>query len=145
MCSLKGLRVSVALLESQVLTKVPGTKVLTRYQVYTDLREVIGYEEGEVIGKPAEGKDENNGGEHLDHALHDGGQDCEDCEDDYMKVMMVMVVVVMRTLLAVFMKILMMMDGDGGVIVHHSFNCQKQLVFVLFRTCSSEPNNSIKK
>ena len=85
MCSLKGLRVSVALLESQVLTKVPGTKVLTRYQVYTDLWEVIGYEEGKVIGKPAEGKDENNGGEHLDHALHDGGQDCEDCEDDYIR------------------------------------------------------------
>ena len=42
---------------------------------------MVGYEEGEVIGKPAEGKDENNGGEHLDHALHDGGQDCEDCED----------------------------------------------------------------
>ena len=124
MCSLKGLRVSVALLESQVLTKVPGTKVLTRYQVYTDLREVIGYEEGEVIGKPAEGKDENNGGEHLDHALHDGGQDCEDCEDDYMKVLMVMVV----------MKILMVvMDGDGVVaslcIIHSIVNNSLFLFF----------------
>ena len=39
---------------------------------------MIGDKEGEVVREPAEGKDENNGGEHLDHTLHHGGEDCED-------------------------------------------------------------------
>ena len=47
---------------------------------------MIGEKEGEVVREPAEGKDENNRGEHLDHTLHHGG---EDCEDDSIKVMMI--------------------------------------------------------
>ena len=34
---------------------------------------MVGYEEGEVIGEPAEGKDKNNSGEHLDHSLWRSG------------------------------------------------------------------------
>ena len=47
---------------------------------------MIGEEEGEVVGEPAEGKDEDDGGEHLDHPLHHGG---DDFEDNSIKVMIV--------------------------------------------------------
>ena len=45
------------------------SNVLVLDNVGSDLREMVGHEEGEVVGEPAEGKDENHSGEHLDHSL----------------------------------------------------------------------------
>ena len=64
-----GISVNLSLAYIQIRYGGSYESMLDTVEQWLYLWEMVGEEEGEMIGKPTEGKDENNGSKHLDHSL----------------------------------------------------------------------------